>query len=293
MDRIDKALIFNGQVLVSVIKITDIVNELINIQGLSNTAATALGRTMTIGAYISSNLKSKGDKMSITINGGGPLGNIVVAGLSGARLRGYVSKPECEPPAKDNGALDVGFAVGKEGNVTVIKDLGLKEPYVGVSQLVSGEIGEDFAYYFVTSEQQPTAIAVGVSIENNVCVGAGGVIIQPMPDCPDHIITVLEDIISKFKNISSMLKDQEPLDIIEQEFSHFEHQLLTPIFPKLECICSRERMDSIVGSLNPVEVFEILKVDRKMEIHCHFCNKDYNYTADEVIAIRNKDKEIQ
>ena len=208
MDRIENALLFNGQAEVSVIKINDILNELIKLQKLSNTAAAALGRAMTAGAFVASKLKNAKDKFSITINGGGPLGNIIVAGQYGDLVRGYVEHPEIEPPLKENGKLDVGFAVGNQGNITVIKDLGLKEPYVGVSSLVSGEIGEDFAYYYLTSEQQPTAFAAGVLIENGVCAGAGGVVIQPMPDCKDHIITVLEDIMTKFTDISSQLKKQ-------------------------------------------------------------------------------------
>lgn len=291
MDRIDKALIFDGQVMVSVVKINDIVNTIRQLQGLSVTATVALGRTLVIGAIMSANMKGDNDKLSITINGGGPLGTIVVAGMSGCKIRGYVAKPDCEPPLKDNGKPDVGFAVGNQGNINVIKDLGLKEPYIGVSPLISGEIGEDFAYYYLKSEQQPSAIALGVLVEDNQCVGAGGIIIQPLPGCPDHIITVLEDIISKFLNISQILKDNEPLDIIDKEFGHFEHTLLEPVFPIFQCICSTDRMNSIIKGLSPIECFEILKVDRKMEIHCHFCNKKYNYTAEDIIDIRNKDKD--
>ena len=291
MDIIAKALIFDGQVSVAVIKITDIVNEIRKLQNLSNTATAALGRTLVVGAFMSAGLKGEDNKFSITINGGGPLGTIVVAGKYGAKIRGYVSNPEVEPPLKPNGKLDVGFAVGKEGEINVIKDLGLKEPYAGVSELVSGEIGEDFAYYYLKSEQQPTAVAVGVLIEGGICTGAGGVIIQPRPECPDHIITVLEDIMTKFTNISYLVKDMEPVDIIRKEFSHFEHRLLEPVYPEFECICSKERMENIIRSLSPVEVFEILKTDRKMEILCHFCNTRYKYTADEVIEIRNKGKD--
>lgn len=287
MDTITKAMVFDGQVLVSVIKINDIVNIIKDKLNLSNTAITALGRTMTMGAFIASGLKNEKDKFSITINGGGPLGNIVIAGTSDLRLRGYVSNPQCDVPLKENGKIDVGFAVGKEGNITVIKDMGLKEPYVGVSQLISGEIGEDFAYYYMTSEQQPSAIALGVLIENNKAVGAGGIVIQTMPGCKDHIITVLEDIMTKFTNISSKLKDKEPIEIFNEEFSHFEHKILSEMHPKFECICSEERMKNIIRNLSPNECFEILKVDRKMEIKCHFCNSVYKYTAEEVINIRN------
>jgi molecular chaperone Hsp33 len=288
MDIIEKALVFDGQVSVTVIKINDIVNELRTLQHLSNTASAALGRTLTIGAFMSTALKSERDRFSITINGGGPLGNIIVAGGYGYKLRGYVENPTVEPPLKENGKLDVGFAVGKQGNISVIKDLGLKEPYNGLSPLVNGEIGEDFAYYYMKSEQQPTAIAVGVLIENKVCARAGGMIIQPLPGCPDHIITVLEDIVSKYPNISSTLKVSEPREIIEKEFSHFEHVFAEPVYPKYQCICSKERMESIVRSLTQEEISEILKTDRKMEILCHFCNKKYRFTAEDVIKIRKK-----
>lgn len=293
MDKIEKVLLFDKQVSVSVIKITDIVNKLKNIHEMSETATTALGRTLTMCAFMSSNLKGADEKLSISINGGGPIGNIIVAGKSGCRIRGYVSHPEIEPPKKENGNLDVGFAVGKEGDITVIKDLGLKEPYIGKSPLVTGEIGDDFAYYYTKSEQQPSGIAVGVTIEDGKVVGAGGVIIQPLPNCPDHIITILEDIISKFTNISTQLKDKEPIDIINEEFAHFDHEMMPAVLPKYECICSQERMDGIIKSLSPVECFEALKTDRKMEIVCHFCNTKYNYTAEEVIELRNQKKETE
>ncbi len=292
-DIIERALIFDGQVAVSAIKINGIINKIKELQGLSNTATAALGRTMSVCAYMCSGLKGENNKLSITINGGGPLGNMVAAGTYGAKIRGYVSNPEVELPLKENGKLDVGAAVGRSGKITVIKDLGLKEPYVGISDIVSGEIGEDFAMYYLKSEQQPAAVAVGVLIEGGIVVGAGGVIIQPLPGCPDHIITILEDIASKFGSISSQLKEMEPKDIIDREFKHFGYQLLPAVYPEFQCICSEERMADIIRSLSPIEVFEILKTDRKMEIQCHFCNTKYRYTAEEVIEIRNKKVETE
>lgn len=288
MDRIDRIMAFDNQVVVSVIKINNIVDKLQKIHNLSDNALTALGREIAIGAYISSTLKGENDKFSITINGGGALGNIVVAGDSKCQLRGYVSNPDVQLP---KGNIDVGLAVGCNGNITVIKDLGLKEPYVGVSPLISGEIGEDFAYYYLKSEQQPIAISTGVTIEKGKVAGAGAVIIKPLPNCPDHVITVIEDIMTKIKNISILLKDLEPIDIIDKEFGHFDTKSLETCYPKLKCICSKKRMDNIILSLNPSELFEALKTERKMDIHCHFCNTDYTYTADEIIKLRNQDKE--
>ncbi len=287
MDRIEKALVFDGQVLVSVIDIKDIVEELRKLQNLSITAATVLGRALVIGAYMTSNLKGKGDKMSITINGGGVAGNIVVTGNAGDIIRGYISKPQVEVPLKENGSIDVSFAVGTEGTITVIKDLGLKEPYVGTCEIVSGRIADDFAYYYVKSEQQPIAIALGVKIEDNKVVSAGGVFVKPMPDCKEEILVVLEDIMTKFDNLKEQLTKESPLEIIIREFGHFEHKILEANKPKFKCICSQERMDSIIKTLPAIECFEALKTDRKMEIVCHFCNTKYNYQADDVIKLRN------
>ena len=171
MDVIKRFMLFDKTILVSVISAKELVDKAIKIHSLSRTAAAALGRTLIVGAYMGTELKDDKQKLSITINGGGPLGRIVVLSDYGAKVRGYVENPAVELPLNGKGKLDVGGGVGKNGYISVIKDLGLKEPYSGRCPIVDGEIANDFAYYFTVSEQQPSAVALGVLAADNECVG--------------------------------------------------------------------------------------------------------------------------
>ena len=182
MAKLYKGVAFNDKISVTVIEGTDIVNQAIEIHKLSPLAAAALGRSMIAAIFMSSTLKSDGDRLSVTINGDGVGGHIVVAGDSNLNVRGYIDNPQCDLPLNSKGKLDVAGCVGK-GRITVVKSMGLKEPYTGSAQIVSGEIAEDFAAYYTYSEQQPTGMALGVKIGTDLrCVGAGGVIFQVLPD---------------------------------------------------------------------------------------------------------------
>ena len=189
MDVIKRFMLFDKTILVSVISAKELVDKAIKIHSLSRTAAAALGRTLIVGAYMGTELKDDKQKLSITINGGGPLGRIVVLSDYGAKVRGYVENPAVELPLNGKGKLDVGGGVGKNGYISVIKDLGLKEPYSGRCPIVDGEIANDFAYYFTVSEQQPSAVALGVLAADNECVSAGGIFVSALPGADDKAIT--------------------------------------------------------------------------------------------------------
>lgn len=280
MSKIIKAVIFGGKARVAVLNTADIVNEAIKIHNLSPLSAAALGRTLTVGCYISSNLKGQRDKFNIIIDGGGIIGKIVVAGESGGSVRGFVDNPCTDLPYK-NGKLDVGGAVGKDGSITVIKDLGLKEPYVGRCKLVTGEIAEDYANYLLVSEGITAAVALGVLTDANGCKAAGGVIIEAMPDATDDQIFMLEDIISNFTLISNLLAIHSAQEIMDYYFGHLDAEIFSPQSLTLQCKC-KEKIEGVVKSLGIEEAKNIIAESGKIEVRCDFCNTAYVFYADDV-----------
>ncbi|MBO5712700.1 MAG: Hsp33 family molecular chaperone HslO, partial [Clostridia bacterium] len=207
MGKIYKTLILNGHVSLTVIESTDIVNQAIKYHGLTPLTAAALGRTMCASIFMASNLKNKSDKMSVTVSGDGVGGHIIVSADSNLNVRGYIDNPKAELPLNAKGKLDVAGCVGK-GRISVVRSTGLKEPYTGSSQIISGEIAEDFAYYYAVSEQEPTAMALGVKVASSgECVGAGGVIIQALPFASDESLKKAEEIMGELKAISTLIQE--------------------------------------------------------------------------------------
>lgn len=287
MDRIYKGLIFDGQISVTLLETTEMVNRAIQIHSLTPVAAAALGRTLTAGSFMATNLKNKQDTLSITISGDGPLGHIVVCGNHDLQMRGYCDNPQVDLPLKPNGKLDVGRAVGR-GRLTVVKNLGLKEPYTGSSRLVSGEIAEDFASYFTFSEQQPTGIALGVKIGTDLnCVGAGGLVIQPMPDATDENIDRAEKLLANFTNISSMIEEFGIDGIIDRylgDMFYFEY------LPKYQCTCSKDYVDRILLTLGEKELRDTIEKEGKIEVACQFCPNKYTYYEKDIDQLLNNGK---
>ncbi|HOO22708.1 MAG TPA: Hsp33 family molecular chaperone HslO [Clostridia bacterium] len=288
-DRLVKGIIFGGKARVAVIKITDIVNEEIKIHALSPLACAALGRAMTAGAYISTNLKSESNAFSIVINGGGELGNIIIAGEGGNHIRGCVQNPTLDLPVKEDGHLDVGKAVGKDGFITVIKDLGLKEPYVGKCELASGEIAEDFAKYLLVSEGVRSAVALGVKVNASGCLGAGGIIIEALPDLDNEDqLFMLEDIVTNFANISDIIAQKGPEEIFDFYFGPLDAEMLPAENITLRCACSDGKIEGIVKSIGEKEARDIINELGKIEVVCQFCEKRYTYTLEDVDKIWEK-----
>ena len=286
MGKILKTGIFDGYARVTLIELTDLVNEEIKIHDLSPLCAAALGRAMTAGAYIATNLKSPTDKFSLTVSGDGPIGRVEIAGGPDA-LRGYVDHPAVELPQRSDGHLDVGRGIGK-GYLTVIKDLGLKEPYLGRCELVSGEIGEDFAQYLLTSEGVRSAVAVGVQVNSEGCIAAGGVVAEALPGITEDMLVILEDVMTNFQNVSDVLKEKSIEEIFDFYFSHLNGEIYASEEISVRCNCSRERIENLIRGLGKEECDTILSQQGKIEAVCHFCEKRYVFGREEVEALWKK-----
>lgn len=279
MGKIYKTLIFDGQISLSVLDTTDVVNEAIRLHKLTPVCAAALGRTLTVTAFMASQLKGEDERLSVTINGNGAGGKIIAAADSKLNVRGAIDNPTVDLPLKANGKLDVGGVVGNSGYITVVKNLGLKEPYVGRSELVSGEIGEDFAAYYAYSEQQPTAIAVGVLIKNEKCIGAGGVIIQPLPDCTEENLVKAENLVNKFSDVSKQISETGVEGIIEKYFKGYDFNAFDV---RYKCNCSDEYVRKVLITLGEKELYDAIEKDGKIEVYCQFCDKKYVYYKKDV-----------
>lgn len=279
MGKIYKTLIFDGQISLSVLDTTDVVNEAIRLHKLTPVCAAALGRTLTVTAFMASQLKGEDERLSVTINGNGAGGKIIAAADSKLNVRGAIDNPTIDLPLKANGKLDVGGVVGNSGYITVVKNLGLKEPYVGRSELVSGEIGEDFAAYYAYSEQQPTAIAVGVLIKNEKCIGAGGVIIQPLPDCTEENLVKAENLANKFSDVSKQISETGVEGIIEKYFKGYDFNAFDV---RYKCNCSDEYVRKVLITLGEKELYDAIEKDGKIEVCCQFCDKKYVYYKKDV-----------
>lgn len=279
MGKIYKTLIYDGQISLSVLDTTDVVNKAIELHGLTPLCAAGLGRALTVASFMAASLKDENEKLSVTIDGNGVGGKIVVCADGNLNVRGSIVNPHADLPLKPNGKLDVGGLVGNEGMITVVKNLGLKEPYVGKCKLVSGEIGEDFAAYYAYSEQQLTAIAVGVLVKNDKCIGAGGVILQPLPDCAEENIGKAEKLIAEFSDVSRKINEIGIDGIIKKYFDEYE---FTKYETQYKCGCSREYVDKVLIALGKKELSDIIEKDGKIEVCCEFCDKKYVYGQEDV-----------
>ncbi len=285
MDNIlKKYLAYDGMVKVVLVNGTKMVSEARNIHNLSNVTTAALGRTLIMTAIMSSKLKDKDNRITVQIKGDGPIGSIVTCGNSNLDIKGYVSVPDVELPLNDIGKLDVAKAVGK-GYLNVIKDIGLKEPYIGYSNLVTSEIAEDFAYYFVTSEQTPCAVALGVNIskENKVDMAAG-YIIEPLPDCSEDIIDIIESINMNISSVTGLMMDLDNMDDVAKTITGDNNIVcIEELNPSYKCDCSTSRIDKTIIALGKDEAFKILEENNnKIEVNCNFCNKTYKYNKEMV-----------
>ncbi len=280
MNKLLKTIIFNNEITMSVLDTTDMVNEAIRIHKLSPVCAAALGRTLTICTFMSSTLKNKNDKLSVTINGNGLGGKITVCGNGNLDMRGSIDNPQVDIPLRADGKLNVGACVGTNGRLTVVRSMGLKEPYSGSSQLVSGEIAEDFATYYAISEQQPTAIALGVKIgRDGTCVGAGGVVIQALPNASEGSLVMAEDVISQLGNVSTLIEQIGAEGIIDKFIGDVKFEVY---YPKYNCLCDREYIEKILISLGKEELYDILEKEKTIKVDCQFCDKVYLFNRQDV-----------
>lgn len=285
MNKLLKTIIFNDELTLSVLDTTDMVNEAIRIHNLSPLAAAALGRTLTVCTFMSSNLKNQGDKLSVTVKGDGVGGNITVCGNGDLAMRGFIDNPNADLPLRPDGKLNVGGCVGKNGRLTVVRSMGLKEPYTGSSELVTGEIAEDFTAYYAFSEQMPTAMALGVKIDTDgKCVGAGGVIVQALPGATDQSLFLAEEIVKDCANVSTLIEEHGAEWIVNELFFT---EKFDEYHPEYKCLCSREYIEQVLISLGKEELMDIIEKEGSIKVDCQFCDKVYEFTLDDVKGFFN------
>ena len=297
---------------------TNLVQKAHDAHNTSNVATAALGRLLTGGAIMGSMLKNETDVMTLQIDGAGPIKGITVTvGIEGAEktkkqtdnkeniestdcvlptagtvaVKGYCKNPSVELPLKENGKLDVGGALGA-GMLTVIKDMGLKEPFSGQTELVTGEIAEDLTYYFATSEQTPSAVALGVLMapEGGTVLCAGGLIVQLLPFATDDVISALENKINTIEPITEMLKKgNTPEDILHLLFDDMGLQINDRMNAEFKCDCSKEKVSKAIMSIEAKDIEEMINEGKDIEVNCHFCNTSYKFTPEELsILLKNK-----
>lgn len=293
-DKITKFLAYEGKISITCIKTTNVVEEARKIHDLSPVATAAFGRLLTITLLMGEEMKGNGDNVTVQVKGNGPIGTMLAVSNNIPEVRGYVQNPNIDLPLNEFGKLDVGGAVGNEGYIHVIKDMGLKEPYIGVSNLTSGEIADDFTNYFVNSEQRQAAVALGVLVDKNGVRQAGGYLITPMPDATDEEISKVEKGIFEAGAISKMLDNNLSLAEIAKKVTGDKNIKVIEDnkVPKYKCNCSKEKMSDALISIGKKELKDIITEDGKAELVCHFCNKKYNFTKEELedILMKIEDK---
>ena len=287
-DKIIKCLAYNGKISVICANTTELVEKARKIHDLSPVTTASFGRLLTITALMGNEMKNEKDKLTIQMKGNGPIGMMVTVANNFPVVKGYVANPVIDLPLNEDGKLDVGGAVGHSGFINVIKDIGMKEPYIGVSTITSGEIAEDFAEYFAKSEQKNTAVALGVLVDKNGVKSAGGYMITPMPDATDEEISQIEQSIFKAGAISRMLDEKLSLLEIAKKVTGDNNievieENITPIY---ECDCSKEHMAEALATLDKNVLKEMIEEDGKAELVCHFCNKKYDFTLEELEMYR-------
>lgn len=252
----------------------------------SPVASAALGRMMTAAAIMGSMLKGDKDLVTLQIRGLGPLKGAVVTSDSQCRVKGYVFHPNVEVPSKYPGKLDVSAAIG-QGYMSVIKDIGLKEPYAGRIQLVSGEIAEDLTYYYAQSEQTPSAIGLGVLVDTDTSIRcAGGFMIQLLPDASEEMISKLETRLNTIPYITDLLDmGQTPEGILEMILQGMDLKILDKVPTEFYCNCTKERVEKALISIGKEELEKIANEDKKANLHCHFCGKEYDFTEEEILRL--------
>ena len=282
-DYIVRATAADNQIRAFAATTGNLVEQARSIHNTSPVATAALGRLLTAGTMMGVMMKGEKDLLTLQIKGDGPIGGIIVTANSKGTVKGYVHNPNVILQANSKGKLDVGGAVG-EGMLTVIKDLGLKEPYVGQVKLISGEIAEDLTYYFAASEQVPSSVALGVLMnKDNTVRHAGGFILQLMPQASDEIISKLEERIGRLEGITGLLdKGMTPDMILEHLLADFNMEILEKYSAAFECNCSKERVASAVVSIGKKEIQEMIDEDKPIEVNCHFCNRHYVFTVEEL-----------
>jgi len=288
MSQIIRAMTHDGSARVLIIDSKDIVKRAMEIHKPMPTAAAALGRTLTAASLMGSLLGEETDLLTLRFKGDGPGGTILATSDFRGNVRGFIQNPLCDLPLKENGKLNVGACVGK-GSLYVIRDAGGIEPYIGVSEIVSGEIAEDIAYYYAASEQIPTVCILGVLIDTDyTCKSAGGLLLQLLPFADESIIDKIEANVKKAPSISSLLTEKSLEDALGVYLDGIEFDIFDKIECGYHCDCSRQKTDHALISLGKKELEDLINSPEPTVLTCQFCDKVYEYTKEELKALRDQ-----
>ncbi len=283
MGRILHAVAADNMIRVAMIDAADLAEKARTIHGLSPTATAALGRTLLAASLLGNAMKGQKDSLTLRINGGGPLGSLVAVSDSSGNVRGYVDTPSADLPVREDGKLDVGGLVGKNGTLTVSRDLGLKEPYIGSVALVSGEIAEDLTAYLVESEQVSSACGLGVLVGTDCSVmTAGGFLVQLLPGAPESLIQTLEDNIFLMDQLTTVLYEDGIEALMHQLLRGLDMHVLSCDDVFYRCPCSRERLSESLKTIGSEALLELASDQQTTEIICQFCGKKYLFNGDEL-----------
>ena len=282
-NQIVRAVTGDGAIRCFAAVATQMVDEARKLHNTSPLASAALGRLITAAAIMGSMLKGERDSITLQVDGGGPLGRIVAVSDSKSNVKGYVDNNDVWLPLK-NGKLDVGCGVGTDGLLGIVRDFGLKEPYVGKVPLATGEIGDDIALYYAKSEQIPSVVALGVLVDKDLSIkAAGGIIIQVMPEATEAHINKLEKMVESMQPVTQMLEEGFTVeDMVGVSLLGFGSYTMQSVETKYQCDCSRERIEKAVYSLGKDEIRDIIEKQGKAELTCHFCNKSYTLEKEEL-----------
>ena len=282
-DYMIRATAADGQIRAFAATTKEMVETAKNAHNTSPIATAALGRLMTAAAMMGSDLKGEGELLTLRIEGDGPIGGLLVTADGKGDVKGYAFNPDVMLPPNAQGKLDVGGSLGL-GVLSVIKDIGLKEPYVGQTQLITGEVAEDLTYYFATSEQVPSSVALGVLMnKDNTVRQAGGFIIQLLPGASDEIIDRLEAKLSGISSITSLLDaGKTPEEILKDILGEFGLEILKKMPVQFHCDCERSRVEKAIISIGRKEIQDMIDEGKEIEVNCQFCNKHYKFSVDEL-----------
>ncbi|MBR4099602.1 MAG: Hsp33 family molecular chaperone HslO [Clostridia bacterium] len=290
MGKLIRCITSEGAVMVSAVDSTDIVAKAERIHETSAVVTAALGRMLTAASMMGNMLKGKDNTISLKIDGGGPIGAVTVSADSAGNVRGYAQNPIVEIPLKPNGKLDVSGAVGKDGSLFVVKDLGMKEPYNGFVPIASGEIAEDITSYYATSEQIPTVCALGVLVDTDLTVKkAGGYILQLLPFTEEEIIEKIEKNLARVKPVTQLLDEGYDIeDIVRDVLQGFDVEVIYTEEVEYKCKCSREKIEATLQGLGKEELTSMCEDLPEVNVKCHFCNTDYTFSKSEIENILKK-----
>lgn len=290
-DYLVKAIAYDGQVRAYAVCSTNTISEAQRRHNTWPTASAALGRAMSAGVMMGSMLKGE-EKLTIKIDGGGPLGPILIDTNARGEVRGYVTHPQTHFELNEHGKLDVRKAVGTDGFLSVVKDIGLKDYFTGQVPLVSGELGEDFTYYFAKSEQLPSSVGVGVLVNpDNTILAAGGFIIQLMPGTDDSTITEIEQRLQGVPAVSKLIEEGlTPEELLETLLGKGNVKFLETLPVHFQCTCSKERFSDAIISLGNDEIKDMIEKDGQAEAQCHFCNETYHFNKEELVELMTEAK---